>query len=132
MAAASSEQSIGVDQVNTAITQMDQVTQSNSAQTQELASTAQAFAEQATRLMELVSTFTLGDTSQSSRGERGRQPSAHSHRHPTGAALRPGKPATKGAAGKPAPSAPGQQRTQSAALVGSSAGRSDDASFEEF
>ncbi len=43
IAAASSEQSTGVDQVNTAITQMDQVTQSNSAQTEELSSTAQAF-----------------------------------------------------------------------------------------
>ena len=37
IAAASGEQSTGVDQVNTAITQMDHVTQSNSAQTETLA-----------------------------------------------------------------------------------------------
>ncbi len=50
----------GVEQVNTAIGQMDQVTQSNSARPEELSATAQAFAGQATRLMELVGTFTVG------------------------------------------------------------------------
>jgi methyl-accepting chemotaxis protein len=74
IATASAEQSLGVDQVNTAITQMDHVTQSNSSQTEELASTAQSFADQATGLMELVSTFTLGNSRQSSRGEPGHQP----------------------------------------------------------
>jgi methyl-accepting chemotaxis protein len=59
IAAASGEQSTGIEQVNTAVTQMDQVTQSNSAQTEELSATAQSLAEQAAHLMELVSTFTL-------------------------------------------------------------------------
>jgi methyl-accepting chemotaxis protein len=134
IAAASAEQSTGVDQVNTAITQMDHVTQSNSAQTEELASTAQSFAEQATRLVELVNAFTLVNSRDSSRSERGYQSSAHNHPHPTVAARRPGKPASKVAAGKLVSSAPNgrKQSTPSAALVGSSAGRSDDASFEEF
>jgi hypothetical protein len=55
IAAASGEQSTGIEQVNTAMTQMDLVTQSNSAQTEELSATAQALSEQAAHLMELVS-----------------------------------------------------------------------------
>ena len=80
IAAASSEQSTGVDQVNTAITQMDHVTQSNSAQTEELSSTAQNLSGQAARLLELVSTFTLGN-SRSSNGSRGHQPSPRGGHH---------------------------------------------------
>src|SRR3984957_959918 len=59
IAAASGEQSTGIEQVNTAMTQMDQVTQSNSAETEELSSTAQTLSGQSARLLELVSTFTL-------------------------------------------------------------------------
>jgi len=70
IAAASGEQSTGIEQVNTAMTQMDQVTQSNSAQTEELSATAQSLSEQAAHLMELVSTFTL---TQGGRGGRDRQ-----------------------------------------------------------
>jgi methyl-accepting chemotaxis protein len=40
IAAASGEQSTGIEQVNTAMTQMDQVTQANSALTEELSATA--------------------------------------------------------------------------------------------
>jgi len=67
IAAASGEQSAGIEQVNTAITQMDQVTQSNSAQTEELSGTAQVLAEQAANLMDLISVFTL---TQSTKGQR--------------------------------------------------------------
>jgi methyl-accepting chemotaxis protein len=70
IAAASGEQSTGIEQVNTAMTQMDQVTQSNSAQTEELSATAQALSEQAAHLMDLVGTFTL---SQGQGGLRDRQ-----------------------------------------------------------
>ena len=73
IAAASSEQSAGVDQVNTAITQMDHVTQSNSAQTEELSSTAQNLSAQAARLQELVGIFTLGNR-RSSNGSRNNRP----------------------------------------------------------
>jgi methyl-accepting chemotaxis protein len=72
IAAASGEQSTGIEQVNTAMTQMDQVTQSNSAQTEELSATAQSLSEQSAHLMELVSTFTL---THSGRDTRDRQPS---------------------------------------------------------
>ena len=60
IAAASREQSAGIDQVNQAVTQMDEVTQSNAAQTEELSSTAQALADQAEELQALVARFELG------------------------------------------------------------------------
>ena len=65
IAAASQEQSTGIDQVNRAVTQMDQVVQSTAAQTEELSSTAQSLTAQARQLQALVSKFVLGD-----RGER--------------------------------------------------------------
>ena len=61
IAAASAEQSTSIDQVNRAVTQMDQVTQSNAAQTEELASTAQALESRAQDLEALVGGFKLGD-----------------------------------------------------------------------
>jgi methyl-accepting chemotaxis protein len=133
IAAASSEQSTGVDQVNTAITQMDQVTQSNSAQTEELASTAQAFAEQSATLMELVGTFTLGISGSSNAG-RAHHSSARSGRD-SGATRRfRAAAAAPARAGRSAPSAPNGRKAPApaAVLVGSTAARSEDASFEEF
>ena len=59
IAASSTEQSSGVAQVSTAMTQMDQVTQSNSAQTEQLSATAQSLSQQSARLLELIGTFTL-------------------------------------------------------------------------
>jgi len=59
IAASSGEQSSGIEQVNSAMTQVDRVTQSNSAQTEELSATAQSLSEQSAHLLELVSTFTL-------------------------------------------------------------------------
>jgi methyl-accepting chemotaxis protein len=61
IAAASQEQTTGIDQVNRAVTQMDQVTQANAAQTEELSSTAQALATQARELQALVGRFKLDD-----------------------------------------------------------------------
>jgi len=59
IALASEEQSTGIDQVSLAMSQIDQVTQSNSAQTEELAATANSLSEQSERLMKLVSKFTI-------------------------------------------------------------------------
>jgi methyl-accepting chemotaxis protein len=70
IAAASGEQSAGIEQVNTAMTQMDQVTQSNSAQTEELSATSQSLSEQASQLMELVNTFTLTKNGSSQRNRQ--------------------------------------------------------------
>ena len=59
MAAAAREQATGIDQVNKAITQMDQVTQANAGQTEEMSSTAQALSSQAEQLRALVGQFKL-------------------------------------------------------------------------
>jgi methyl-accepting chemotaxis protein len=131
IAAASSEQSIGVDQVNTAITQMDHVTQSNSAQTEELSSTAQGLAVQAAHLLKLVDQFKLGSHEQS-RGDNGRKPLPQ--RQASGTPRLPAKPPSKAAASKQASSGPNGRKplNHSAVLTASPAGKSDDASFEEF
>jgi methyl-accepting chemotaxis protein len=57
IAAASQEQSIGIEQVNRAVTQMDEVTQQNAALVEEAAAAARAMQEQADRLQEQVSYF---------------------------------------------------------------------------
>ncbi|HET9958145.1 MAG TPA: methyl-accepting chemotaxis protein [Polyangiaceae bacterium] len=59
IAAASQEQASGIDQVSKAMAQMDQVTQANSSQTEEMSSTAEELASTAERLRELLSTFRL-------------------------------------------------------------------------
>ncbi|MEJ1131276.1 hypothetical protein V9L20_27195, partial [Variovorax sp. CCNWLW225] len=57
--AASQEQSTGIEQVNQAIAQMDQVTQQNAALVEEAAAAAQSMQEQAASLVEAVSVFKL-------------------------------------------------------------------------
>ena len=57
--AASSEQSAGIEQVNLAIVQMDQVTQQNAALVEQAAAAAESLQDQATALSELVSVFRL-------------------------------------------------------------------------
>jgi methyl-accepting chemotaxis protein len=66
IAAASQEQAQGIEQVNKAVTQMDGVTQQNAAQTEELSSTAQTLAAQATDLSGQVAQFRLGESAPAS------------------------------------------------------------------
>jgi methyl-accepting chemotaxis protein len=54
IAAAAEEQNKGIDQVNSAMVQMDAVTQANTAQTEDLARTSRSLSEQSGQLMELV------------------------------------------------------------------------------
>jgi methyl-accepting chemotaxis protein len=61
ISAAAMEQSSGIGQVNTAVTQMDQVTQQNAALVEESAAAAQSLKEQAAQLATAVSVFKLGD-----------------------------------------------------------------------
>lgn len=56
---ASSEQSQGVDQINVAVTQMDQTTQQNAALVEEMAAAATSLNQQATELVATVDTFKL-------------------------------------------------------------------------
>jgi methyl-accepting chemotaxis protein len=60
IAVASAEQTAGVEQVNTAMAQIDRVTQTNSAQTEKLAETSQSLSRQSAGLMGLVKEFSAG------------------------------------------------------------------------
>jgi methyl-accepting chemotaxis protein len=59
IASASAEQSTGIDEINTAITQMDEVTQQNAALVEENTAAATSMVEQARELESLMSFFTL-------------------------------------------------------------------------
>jgi methyl-accepting chemotaxis protein len=60
IAAASQEQTVGIEQINEAITQMDEVTQQNAALVEEAAAAAGALQDQAQVLLQAVSVFELG------------------------------------------------------------------------
>ncbi|MFC4297308.1 methyl-accepting chemotaxis protein [Castellaniella hirudinis] len=60
IASASNEQSTGIDQVNLAVTQMDQVTQQNAALVEQAAAAADSLSEQADRLADTVAVFRTG------------------------------------------------------------------------
>ncbi len=57
--AASEEQSSGINQVNTAVSQMDSVTQQNAALVEQAAAAAGSLKDQAQRLVSVVSVFKL-------------------------------------------------------------------------
>jgi len=61
ISAASNEQSQGIEQVNTAITQMDEVTQQNAALVEEAAAAAESMQEEAQSLTQAVSVFKLAE-----------------------------------------------------------------------
>jgi methyl-accepting chemotaxis protein len=113
---ASSEQSIGIDQVNTAITQMDEVTQQNAALVEQAAAAAGSMQEQAARLAAVASSFKLGNetthTALAAPRPRASLPPA-----------RPAAPAPKRLASRPAPA---KASTSKPATVGG------DKEWEEF
>ncbi|WP_394778818.1 methyl-accepting chemotaxis protein, partial [Undibacterium sp.] len=59
ISSASNEQSTGIEQINLAITQMDEVTQQNAALVEEAAAASQSLQDQASNLVEVVSIFKL-------------------------------------------------------------------------
>ncbi len=61
IAAASQEQSTGIEEVSNAIIQLDELTQQNAALVEEAAAASEAMGEQAENLSEVVSFFTVGD-----------------------------------------------------------------------
>ena len=63
IAAASESQLAGIERVNSAMNQMDRVTQTNANQTEELAGTSNSVLNTAQQLDEMVSQFQLGKTS---------------------------------------------------------------------
>lgn len=62
IASASVEQASGIDEVNRAVTQMDEVTQQNAALVEEAAAASESMKTQATQLFNNVSTFELDDS----------------------------------------------------------------------
>ncbi len=69
IAAASIEQSSGIEQVNQAITQMDEVTQQNAALVEEAAAAAESLEEQAQMLSQAVSVFKVTESAGSGGGQ---------------------------------------------------------------
>jgi methyl-accepting chemotaxis protein len=107
IAAATAEETAGIDQVNRAITQMDQVVQSNAAQTEELSSTAQALATRARQLQGLVGRFRIGqEAARASDAEDVRLPGA-AVEPPPERGRRPGKAPGPDVAPVAAPAATG-------------------------
>ena len=70
IAAASNEQAQGIDQINTAVGQMDQVTQSNAANAEESASASEELSAQAEQLNDMVGQLQVMVTSKGSTGRR--------------------------------------------------------------
>ena len=62
ISSASEEQRTGIEQVNQAVSQMDQVTQQNAALVEEASAAAQSMADQAVTLREAVAVFRVADT----------------------------------------------------------------------
>ncbi|HDR9485167.1 TPA: Tar ligand binding domain-containing protein [Burkholderia aenigmatica] len=82
---ASVEQSVGIEQVNQAVTQMDQLTQQNAALVEEVAAAAASLNDQTAHLMQAVSVFELGD-GRAARGERAAPSFAETDYAPVGSA----------------------------------------------
>jgi len=78
IASASAEQSTGIEQVNKALTQMDEVTQQNSALVEENAATAKTLDQQARAMSDRVAFFQVGDEleSQAARSKASAAPPA--------------------------------------------------------
>ena len=82
ISAASLEQSSGIEQVNTAITQMDDVTQQNAALVEEAAAAAESLEEQALQLVQVVTRFKLDETLQAQRTVSEKKPRKIEALHP--------------------------------------------------
>jgi methyl-accepting chemotaxis protein len=106
IAAASAEQATGLEQINKALAQMDEVTQQNSALVEENAATAKTLEHQATAMDERVSFFRLDDDAASAEAVRTPgQPAAAAAAAPAklkAAAPKPRAGATTAAAARPA------------------------------
>lgn len=114
---ASAEQSSGIEQVNTAVTQMDEVTQQNAALVEEAAAAAGSLQDQARLLMEAVNRFKLDDV----RSVRSSPPAP---RHVAS------RPATKAVGHKPVAKSAHPAVAKAAQPV--AAGKQDDEDWSEF
>jgi methyl-accepting chemotaxis protein len=107
---ASREQTAGIEQINEAVTQMDQVTQQNAALVEEAAAAAAAMQDQAKQLSEAVSVFRL---------EGGSARAAH-------------RPKLRLAVAAPAPAAPARAAARVQGKRVANAGKAADTGWAEF
>jgi methyl-accepting chemotaxis protein len=74
IAAASREQSSGIEQVNKAVMQMDEMTQQNAALVEEATAASQSMAEQARALNEMMERYQLTDAQQAATAQAAARP----------------------------------------------------------
>ncbi|MBN9357964.1 MAG: MCP four helix bundle domain-containing protein [Herbaspirillum huttiense] len=132
ISAASNEQSDGIEQINHAIVQMDEVTQQNAALVEQAAAAAQSLQEQSGRLVETVSIFKLS-SHEMPRAQPARKPvpPKASSKPVAAAPAAPAKAAV--AAPVPAPKAlPAKPAAPASAKAGSKAMAADDGDWEQF
>ena len=120
--AASHEQSVGLDEINRAITQMDEVTQQNAALVEEAAAAAQSLQEQASNLSQTVSVFKLDRNALA-------QPQGHAHVAP---ALKRTVNITPKPASLPAKSAAPAASSTRKAIATTAPAADDSGSWEQF
>ncbi len=116
ISAASVEQTTGINQVNQAVTNMDETTQQNAALVEEAAAAAESLVEQAVQLSDVVSVFKIGNESEE---RRSKNSSMRNTVKPTIT-----KPAVTKQTAQPAPKQPAQKVV---AKTGT-----DDGDWEEF
>jgi len=93
ISAASMEQTSGIEQVNQAVTQMDETTQQNAALVEEAAAAAESLEEQAQNLARAVSAFKLSVESQVQMDRRGPNRATNVQRLPAAKATAKAPPA---------------------------------------
>jgi methyl-accepting chemotaxis protein len=118
IAAASKEQSLGVDQVNKAVTQMDAITQRNATQTEELTATATQVKTVAQDLARAIAFFRLEQEQGQGQGQ-GARGATPERRSPAGRGGAPRGAAPRRSAPRPAPTG-GFEELPSAPAAGAS------------
>jgi methyl-accepting chemotaxis protein len=99
ISSAGREQEIGIEQINTAVAEMDNVTQQNAALVEQAAAASQAMQEQAVKLAEMVAVFQIAGSSPVRRPAAAKPAAA---RAPVAAAAKPALKLTPKASAKPA------------------------------
>jgi methyl-accepting chemotaxis protein len=112
ISAASQEQTTGINQVNQAVTSMDETTQQNAALVEEAAAAAESLVEQAVQLSDVVSVFKLGNEGKQERRAQN-------------------SPMRSGAASKPKAQTKVEERSTESVKVKAKTG-TDDGDWEEF
>ena len=127
IANSSREQASGIEQVNKAITMMDDVTQQNAALVEEASAAAQALTEQASSLTQLIARYRVGESAQTGEGAVQGAPRT---------AARPATPAAAPAVERRAPNRPmtGRKRPVAASIVAmpARAAAGDDEQWKDF